>query len=202
MHRTTRRLLPSTIIEGAARRFVAALVPLLGGLLLALAMTAPAKADFQYSQPVSNLLSSKFCIGIGGGSNDSGAKTGLYSCDGRANQQFKFFGNRFDTWIKANGTSGMCLRISGSLNAEGSRDVYQSNLSCGSSQRTRWRLTNSTGGIVHSTAHYANIRSNAYPSMCIGAGGGQMFHDNVVKAYTCAGDPNQSWHVNSSSNMP
>jgi hypothetical protein len=67
--------------------------------------------------------------------------------------------------------------------------------------RSRWRVANSSGGIAHQTAQYAAIRSRAYPSMCIGAGGGQMFHDNVVKAYTCDSNPNQKWLVNPFSSL-
>jgi hypothetical protein len=118
------------------------------------------------------------------------------------NQDYQFRGSRFDADIKVNNGSGLCLKISSAYNAEGSRDVYQGYCN---SPRARWQLASSAGGVVHQAARLASIRSRAYPSMCIGAGGGAIFHDDVIKAYQCdfKDNRNQNWLVNrSNSTMP
>ncbi|WP_187414573.1 RICIN domain-containing protein [Nonomuraea sp. PA05] len=191
MHRSIRRVVPVSILAVAA-------------LFTAQFLATPAHADFRWSEPISNQKDEGFCIGIGGGSSDAGARTGLYRCDGRVNQDYQFLDNRFNTRIKVNNGGGHCLVVDSVLNAEGSRDVFQGSCTV-SGDRARWQLASSAGGVVHPTARLASIRSLAYPGFCIGAGGGAMFHDNVVKAYHCDFKDygNQNWVVNrSQSTMP
>jgi hypothetical protein len=178
------------------------LAPLLtlcvAALLAALALSAPAHANFQWSEPLRNQKDEGFCIGIGQRPDPYGTLTGLYRCDGRINQDYQFLDTRFETRIKVNNGTGYCLRISDVPAADGSRDVYQGNCFGADVPRARWRLTDSPGGIVNQYAAYASIQSRKYPSLCIGVAGGAMFHGNTVRAYPCDFHDygNQNWYVN------
>jgi hypothetical protein len=194
MHHIHRRRLPSLAIVLAA-------------LVCALIVTAPAHASFTYSEPLRNQKDEGFCIGIGQRPNPVGTHAGLYSCDGRINQDYRFLGGILDNQIRVNNGTGLCLKVSEHVDFDGSRAVYQGYCNTGGEQ-AHWQLTNRFGSGWSggpASYRYASIMSRHVPGYCIGVPGGAIFHGTEIKTYPCVNNDygNQNWLVNpSGSTMP
>jgi len=170
----------------------------IAALLAALAVVAPARADFQYAQPLRNQKNEDFCIGIDGASTKSGARTGLFSpCVGTNNQAYQFLGSVHDTLIKVNNGTGYCLIVSSTWNTEGSRDIYQAPCDW-NNPRAHWKLTNFQQYSAPNAPRMASIKSLYAEGSCIGVDGGAILNGNEVKAYGCGNTQygNGNWVVN------
>jgi Ricin-type beta-trefoil lectin domain len=161
-------------------------------LFAALLITAPAHADFNYSQPVTNQKDESFCMGISGNSKASGAFAHLFKCDpGHGNHQFRFEGTIHGARM-VNNNSKLCLRVKENSFDNGAQVVQGSCTSVSAS----WRLVNlqGPGGLVSRMASIQNIHNGR----CIGYSGGVVFHGAELKTYGCGNTPygNQNWVVN------
>lgn len=63
-----------------------------------------------------------YCIGIG--QTGRNARRTL-RCDGRIKQDYQFLGTRYDNQIKVNNGTGLCLKVTSTVDIDGSRTVYQ-----------------------------------------------------------------------------